>query len=297
MKSSGFIPGGSFLIARALFQSAIWTKPPQYLKLFLWLIGRAAFQDGHTFQGHTLKRGQLVTSYSKISEALAYHANRRIIKPTLKEIRLILAWLESERMIICEPLNYGTLPNKGKQRGKPQDRTGAYLGLLISVINFDSYQDLESYKGRPQAGTRAEVSAELGQTPYKRIMIEKNDKETPPAFSESEIPEMMNRYPDSELILQAFESISSTRKTGKISDSIRLKILQSWSKHPVESVIAGIKTYLSKNYAEEGKSEKYLLGIIRNLPAPQAAPTGRTMKRSGSPLLDTYYREQGYTLT
>ena len=174
MKNGAFVPGGSFMVARAVFQSAIWTKPPQYLKLFLWLIGRAAFQDGHVFKGHTLKRGQLVTSYSKISEALAYHANHRIIKPSLKEIRLILDWLASESMIFCEPLISGTWPNQGRPQGRPKAGTGAYLGLLISVINFDSYQDLESYKGRPQAGTGAEALPELGQTPYKRRMIEKN---------------------------------------------------------------------------------------------------------------------------
>lgn len=296
MKNSDFIPGGSFLIARALFQSAIWTKPPQYLKLFLWLIGRAAFQDGHTYQGRTLKRGQLVTSYSKISEALAYHANHRIIKPSLKEIRLILDWLASESMIICEPLINGTWPNKGRPQGRPKDRTGAYLGLLISVINFDSYQDLESYKGRPQAGTRAEVSAELGQTPYKRRMIEKNDKETPPVFSENEIPELMNRYPDSGIIDQVFQSIAGTRKTGKISDSVKLKILQSWERYPTEQVLSGIRTYLDKGYAAQGKNEKYLLGIVRNLPAPEPKPTGPVMKRTGSHTLDRYYESEGYTL-
>lgn len=113
----------------------------------------------------------------------------------------------------------------------------------------------------------------------------------------SEIPEMEKRYPDQEIILQAFQAIAGTRKSGKIADSIRLKILQTWAKYPTEQVLAGIKTFIDKGYAAQGKNEKYLLGIIRNLPTPQAAPTGPTMKRSGSPLLDTYYREQGYTLT
>lgn len=113
----------------------------------------------------------------------------------------------------------------------------------------------------------------------------------------SEIHFLKERYPDQEIINQVFQAISGTRKTGKISDSVKLGILKAWAKYPTEQVMQGIKTYSAKGYASEGKSEKYLLGIIRNLPTPPATPTGPTMKRTGSPLLDGYYKEQGFTLT
>ena len=124
-------------------------------------------------------------------------------------------------------------------------------------------------------------------------IIFKDKKDSVDFFSK--IPEMINRYPDPEIIEKTFQEISSTRKTGRIADSVKLGILKSWAKYPVESVMQGIRTYLEKNYASEGKNEKYLAGIIRNIPAPEPKPTGPTIKRTDS-LLDAYYKEQGFTL-
>lgn len=142
--NGGQIPGGNFLVSRQIFQSAIWTeKRPLCLKLFLWLIGKAIFCDGHTFKGHVLRRGELITTYAQLAEALAYRHNRQIIRPTVKELRIMLSWMQSEGMILVNPLIDGTLPNKGR----PSDLTRAYIGLLISIVHYDTYQDTESYKG------------------------------------------------------------------------------------------------------------------------------------------------------
>jgi hypothetical protein len=138
------IPGGHFLMSRKVFESAIWGKPPQYYRLLSWLIGKAVFRDGYTFKGHVLKRGELITTHGEIADALSYRLNRAIKKPSLKEIRIMLSWLQSEGMILVKPVTGATLPNKGR----PKDLTRACIGLLIFVINYDTYQDSKSYKGR-----------------------------------------------------------------------------------------------------------------------------------------------------
>jgi uncharacterized phage protein (TIGR02220 family) len=149
------IPGGCFLLANKIFQSAIWRKHPWLLHVFIWFIGKAAYQDGYIFKGHVLRRGQLITTYGDIADALAYQFNRAIIKPTQKEIRIMLLWLKSEGMILMKPLIDGTLTNKGR----PIELTRAYIGLLITVINYDTYQDLKNYKGRD----KGRPSSEQGQ--------------------------------------------------------------------------------------------------------------------------------------
>jgi hypothetical protein len=131
-------------MARTIFQSAVWKKQPQCSRLFIWLIGNVNHADGYTFKGHVLLRGQMITTYSAIADALSYFFNKSIIRPTVKEIRIMLSWLQSEGMITVEPLIDGTSPHKGR----PSDLTRAYVGLLISVINYDPYQRTESYKGR-----------------------------------------------------------------------------------------------------------------------------------------------------
>ena len=156
------IPGGHFLISRMIFKSAIWWKHPWFLRLFLWLIGKAVFLDGYTFKGHVLKRGELITTYGEIADALAYQFNRAIIKPTVKEIRIMLSWLKSEGMILMKPLIDGTSANKGR----PIELTRAYIGLLITVINYDTYQDTESYKGRDK-----------GRPSFEQGQLEKEGRE------------------------------------------------------------------------------------------------------------------------
>jgi hypothetical protein len=152
------IPGGSFLWARTVFQSAIWNKHPQYFRLFFWIVGNANHNDGYTFKGHILSRGQLITTYSAIADALSYCFNKSIIRPTLKEIRIMLSWLQSEGMITVKPLIDGTLTHKGRH----PDLTRAYVGLLISIVNYDPYQRAESYKGRDK-GRHPDAQGQLEQ--------------------------------------------------------------------------------------------------------------------------------------
>jgi hypothetical protein len=108
------------------------------------LVGNANHDDGYTIKGHVLLRGQMITTYSAIAGALSYCFNKSIIQPTVKEIRIMLSWLQSEAMITVKPLIDGTLTH----RGRPSDLTRAYVGLLISIVNYDPYQRAESYKGK-----------------------------------------------------------------------------------------------------------------------------------------------------
>lgn len=92
----------------------------------------------------------------------------------------------------------------------------------------------------------------------------------------------------SELFAPVIEALSSTRKSGKISPSVILTQLKKWASRPVEQIHGGIKTYLAKGYAAQGKGEAYLWGIIRNAKAQEPSS-----KSTGSRLLDAYYRQQG----
>jgi len=160
---------------------------------------------------------------------------------------------------------------------------------VITITNWSTYQgeEIENNQLINQQLTNKE--------PHTNIKALKK-KESPEDFSE--IKSLEEKYSDGDLINQCFKSISSTRKTKRISDSAKLNILQQLDKYPADHVIAGIRIYLEKDYSAQGKDEKYLLGIIRGnskqIP-PANMPGGRVMKRTGS-LLDKVYQEQGYTL-
>jgi len=127
----------------------------------------------------------------------------------------------------------------------------------------------------------------------------KNYKNKKTSTSLSEISSLEEKYSDGDLINRGFEAISSTRKTKRISDSVKLSILQQWDKYPADHVMAGIRIYLEKDYAGQGKKENYLLGIIRG--NTQQKPVTNilgcmVMKSTGSIALDNAYRQQGYQI-
>ncbi len=257
------IGGGYILLARQLLKSGIMEKPPLYLKLWVWML----LQASHTDHG-SLRRGQFFTSLGKMRNAMAYKAGFRIIKPTIKEIRGFIEFITISTMA-------GTM--KGIR------------GTVITILNYDHYQNFLNYEGH-NGGHRE------GQTKNNEGNYNEGNKEPPRDFF-SEISSLKDRYPDQGIINQAFTAIQSTRKSNRIADSVRVSILQAWERYPVESVMVGIKTYLEKGYAEQGKPEKYLLGIIRNNGNGQCregeATGGQVMKSTGNHTLDDHYRSQG----
>ena len=124
---------------------------------------------------------------------------------------------------------------------------------VITIINWPTYQGEEIKNDKLNDKQRANKGQHTNTETHKQ--------ENPPEIS-SQISVMKDRYPDQETINQAFQAISSIRKSNRIAGSVKLSILKSWERYPVESVMAGIKTFLEKGYKDKG--EKYLLGIIRN---------------------------------
>jgi len=280
------IPGGFFMTARKIFNSELWKKPPMYLKLWLWIVGNANHVDS---KDGKVNRGQLITSYDIMANTLGYCHNRQFIFPTIKQLRIILQWLQDQDMIKVIPLKASD-SRTSTNWGRHHDQTRAYIGLSIHIVNYDTYQDIELYKGRH----KGRPSDELGH--INNNDENDNNKRTPDF---SEIQSLEKRYSDSNLINQCFKSISSTRKTNRISDSVKLNILQQWNKYPADQVMAGIRIYIEKDYAAQGKDEKYLMGIIRgnSKQQPAASVTGGMVRKStGSPLLDRDYQREGYTI-
>jgi hypothetical protein len=138
---------------------------------------------------------------------------------------------------------------------------------IITIINWSQYQENEQ-----------QVNNKRTTDEHKQECIKNEKEETPDIFS------LRERYSDQKLIDEAFAAIASTRKSNKVADSVLLAQLQKWARYPVEPVEVGIRIYLDKGCADQGKDEKYLLGIIRNqkIEEPKEQSTG-------SALLDSFY--------
>lgn len=56
---------GKFFIHRKIFESDIWVKPAYYLKIWLWIIGKANWKTVKR-GGKTFNRGEFITNYEDI---------------------------------------------------------------------------------------------------------------------------------------------------------------------------------------------------------------------------------------
>lgn len=115
------IPGGFILLSRQLLESEIFSKPPHYLKLWVWMLMKARWQDGNS-----LKRGQLLTCIAEMQD-LGIHkiGNRDVGRFTADQVRSA----------------YGFLVQSGAITVSKTTR-----GLIISIMKYDTYQTPESYE-------------------------------------------------------------------------------------------------------------------------------------------------------
>lgn len=113
------IPGGCILIARKMLDSDLMDHSPLTVKLWVWMLLKANWQDRQQ-----LSRGQFVTTIAEMQEAMSHYAGWRKITPTKDEIRN------------C----YESLSRATRITTRKTTR-----GMVISIINYDSYQNINAY--------------------------------------------------------------------------------------------------------------------------------------------------------
>lgn len=125
------INGGYVLLERRLLESLLWTKPPVYLKVWIYLLLQAQHKDYKN-----LKRGQLYTSARDIAENCAHYVGYRKEKPSISQINRALKWLRN---------NNETNTNVD-ERDSYITSTKATKGSLISLNKYAFYQNPSNYR-------------------------------------------------------------------------------------------------------------------------------------------------------
>jgi hypothetical protein len=159
---------------------------------------------------------------------------------------------------------------------------------IITIVNWHIYQGLEDEYDTPNDKQTTSKRQHTNTEAHK-------NKKSPEDIS-LEISSMSGRY-DPDLLTSTLQALSGIRKTGKMADSVKMKILRTWAPFPVDQVQAAMRTFQEKGYADEGKDERYLLGIIRRTQdretggIPFFGPgvdkkRGGAMRSCGSVLLD-----------
>jgi len=112
---------------------------------------------------------------------------------------------------------------------------------------------------RPKASQEA---SQVSVAPLYSLLNTGNTEKTP----ETAISEKRSRYSPEQLVVidDAIVAFRSTRQTNRIADSVILGEFEWWAGHTPDSVVEGLRTYIEKGYATEGKAEKYARGIVRS---------------------------------
>jgi hypothetical protein len=127
---------------------------------------------------------------------------------------------------------------------------------IITIVNWHIYQSSEVENDQQNDQQIA------NKWPHTKT---KEHKKKTAAEISLKISTLKSRYSNPDLLERAIIALASTRKNNRIADSVVLAQLEKWAAYPPAQVEAAIKTYLDKGYADQGKSEAYLMGVIRNV--------------------------------
>jgi hypothetical protein len=172
------IPGGFYLKARKTNHSAIAHAAPHVREIWDWLIGEANHKDCIT-HGKTIRRGQVLTDYKEIREALHWHVG--FIKMTYKKhhVDTAMVWLRERSMILTQ-------------------RTTR--GLIVTICNYDSYQNPKNYE-TPTIPPAVPTSYGQGNRPDKQECKELEERIERASVSDFYIKEM-EAYKDEAMIVK-----------------------------------------------------------------------------------------------
>jgi hypothetical protein len=149
---------GAFIVSRSIFNSDIWFKPPEYLKIWFYLFGKANHKP-RNIKGYTCERGQYFCDYKELSEQLEYKIGYRKKKFNESFMKNLMKYLRDSLMI--------------STMKKPR-------GLLITICNYSIYQDLKCYeKTNEKTNEKTTTKPHVNQTPLsinKNVKNEENDK-------------------------------------------------------------------------------------------------------------------------
>jgi len=146
------IPGGYYIKARQIKESAIAHSPPYVRELWDYLLREANHKDVK-YNGFTVLRGQLFRLYKEIREDLCWYVGYRKEMYNENHMKKGMRYLKKELMIVTAK--------------EPR-------GVLITVCNYDLFQNPKNYER-----TNEEPTKEPTKEPMKNQSgpsINKNDK-------------------------------------------------------------------------------------------------------------------------
>lgn len=126
------IPGGYIIKARCIERSKISIAPPCTRETWNWLLLNANFAESK-YKGFTVNRGQIFCRYSDIINGLSWYQGYKKCTYTQDQMKTTMRHLRQALMVTT---------SKHRQ------------GVLITICNYDKYQDFKNYESTNEGTTR-----------------------------------------------------------------------------------------------------------------------------------------------
>jgi len=152
------IKGGYYIKARKIQESEVSRMPPCTREIWDYLLMKANHKDSAV-----CKRGQHLTSVNQIREALSWYAGWRKNSYKISDCENSMKRLRAAGMITTKK---------------------TARGMLVTIVNYDTYQDPSRYENRT---TAEQTDARL---PENCRMINKNEKNDKNKKNEEEVVQL-----------------------------------------------------------------------------------------------------------
>lgn len=214
------IIGGYILQPRIIDESDIMSCPPCTRETWFYLLREANHNDVK-YRGNIVKRGQLFRNYQEIRDALSWKIGYRTERYSEDQMKKAMKHLrDTQRITTAKALG----------------------GVLITICNYDYYQDVKNYEGTSENTSRSTNNAPITHqcTPHnnKNEKNENNDKN-----------ERINNNDKSLYVefVNSFNQIkgSKYKPTKKIETQFNARIKESFT---VEQMLTALRCAMKSKY-------------------------------------------------
>jgi len=157
------IEGGYYIKARKVQESEIAFAPPHVREIWDWILKECNHKEAKG-----IKRGQCVRSYREIQEGLHWMIGYRKMKYKKHHCENAMKWLKKATMVTTMKTT---------------------RGIVITVCNYDYYQDPKNYESYTKADTKATM------LPSGTDTINKNGKNVENEIENPEPPKIKKSSP------------------------------------------------------------------------------------------------------
>jgi hypothetical protein len=197
--------GATIWARKTLDSDVFFLKPDKWFKIWFYLVSRANYEDKGNF-----KRGEVLVRYADISEACG---------ATKSQVDHAIRWFKKCKMLATRK---------------------ATRGMFISILNYNTYQNLDNYKSDNSGDLKAKQKRNESDTIKKKTKNEKKTKKTTPLPPELDTPEFQKAWGEWE------QHRKELKKT--LTPSTTIKQLKMLAKHPVTTAIATIEISIQNGW-------------------------------------------------